>query len=246
MVIAIISLLVALLVPTLGQIMQQTLASQCKANLLCQGMALQAYVNQHSAYPGHVDDDGASNGRVAIWPPRIRKYAESIDIFGCPANEWGYKWQKRFGTGAGYATQAQADKWGYELGEKMLNVQTVPFSYGYNDWGRWDTSIPQRGLGGDMWTVSQVHVNEVVNPGQMIAIGDNTCNSSWDYNIDPTDSLEYPGKVHFDGANILFCGGEVKWYTQAELVNVSPSGNAGTSQQEAMTRLWNSHNLWSQ
>lgn len=247
MVIAIISLLVALLTPTLGQIMQQTQSSQCKANLSCQGMALQLYVNEHDSYPGHADNDGASGGVVAVWPSRIRKYAESMDIFRCPANEWGFKWKKVFGTpGGGYATQAQADKWGYELGEKMLSVDTVPFSYGYNDWGRWDLSTPQRGLGGDMWAYSPVRASEVVNPGQMIAIGDNTRDGSWDFNIDPDNNLEYPGKIHFDGANILFCGGEVKWYTQANLTNVSPSSSAGTSQQEAMTKLWNNHNQWSQ
>ena len=236
-VIAIISLLVALLVPTLGQVMQQVRLVWCKHNLMCQGVALQKYVEVHGAYPGHADDDGASGGVVAVWPSRIRQYAESIDVFWCPANEWGFKWQKVFGTpGGGYATQDQADKWGYDLGEKMLSVHTVPFSYGYNDWGRWELSDPQRGLGGDLWTVSQVSASQVVNPREMIAIGDNTCDGSWDYNIDPLEAPEYPGKIHFDGANILFCNGEVKWYTQADLL----------SSQESMAKLWNNHNLGSQ
>ncbi|MBL7134687.1 MAG: type II secretion system protein [Phycisphaerae bacterium] len=242
-VIAVISLLVAILVPTLGQARQLTLSTWCKANLSCQGVALQMYVTEHGYYPGHAD-----SGPVAVWPPRMRQYAESMDIFWCPASPWGFRWQKTFGTPGGvYATQDQADKWGYELGEKMLSILTVPFTYGYNDWGRWEGSTTQRGLGGDLSVVPQVRASQVLNPREMIAIGDNTCDSSWDFNIDPrvSGSSQYPGKIHFEGANILFCDGHVKWYTQAELIDVSPnSGSAGTTAQEAMTKLWNNHNQW--
>ena len=245
-VIAIISLLVALLVPALGQIMQQVQSSQCKANLSCQGMALQLYVNEHDSYPGHADNDGASGGVVAVWPSRIRKYAESMDIFRCPANEWSSKWQKKVGTPDGivYATQDQADKWGYELGEKMLDVATVPFTYGYNDRGRWKASATQRGLGGDMSTLSPVRASEVLKPRKMIAIGDSTSDTVADFNIYPFSDAasEYPGKIHFDGANILYCGGEVKWDLQADLTDVVDAGGSGTSAQQDMTKLWNNHN----
>jgi len=240
-VIAVISLLVAILVPTLGQARRQTLATWCRAKLSCQGVALQMYVTEHGFYPGHVESGG-----FAVWPSRMRQYAESMDIFWCPANEWGFRWRKTFGSPGGvYATQQQADEWGYELGERMLSVggaNGVPFSYGYNDWGVWQLSTPQRGLGGDLWGWPQLHATEVVNPREMIAIGDNTCDGIWDFNIDPICSgpCEYPGKIHFEGANILFCDGHVQWYTQAELVNVTRGG--GTAAQQAMTRLWNSNN----
>ena len=52
----------------------------------------------------------------------------------------------------------------------------------------------------------------------MIAIADNTPDSSWDFNLDPQQSDQYPGKIHNKGCNVLFCDGHVSWYAQKELL----------------------------
>jgi prepilin-type processing-associated H-X9-DG protein len=77
----------------------------------------------------------------------------------------------------------------------------------------------------------------------MIAIADNTCDGSWDYNIDPLPNQmqEWPGKIHSKGANVLFCDGHVTWYTQKELVDVGSPGG-GTISQKQMRAKWNNDN----
>ena len=69
----------------------------------------------------------------------------------------------------------------------------------------------------------------------MIAIADNTTDGQWDYNIDPNQREEWPGKVHRNGSNVLFVDGHVDWYLQKDLVNVDPNNAAGSQ----MNRMWN-------
>src|SRR5207245_317579 len=110
--------------------------------------------------------------------------------------------------------------------ELLLDVQTVPFCYGYNDWGTLafepGTDGEQKGLGGDLnfgvgfaprpgRMTRELKASKVRQPAECIAISDNTSDGSWDYNIDPTNPREYPGKIHRNGSNVLFCDGHVAW-----------------------------------
>jgi prepilin-type processing-associated H-X9-DG protein/prepilin-type N-terminal cleavage/methylation domain-containing protein len=233
-VIGIIALLVAILLPALNKAKQQAQRLACASNLRSQGQALQIYVGDTRHYPGHVAL--SSSGRqIAVWPARLRKYARAgRGIFWCPANEPGFQWQTVSGAGAQYATAAD-ERWGYDLGELLLDVHVVPFSYGYNDWGSYNVVLPQRGLGADLWNPAtpELRATKVRKPTEMIAIADNTSDGSWDYNLDPRNPREYPGQIHNKGANVLFCDGHVTWYSQADLTRL---GNA------TITRMWNNDN----
>jgi prepilin-type processing-associated H-X9-DG protein len=83
----------------------------------------------------------------------------------------------------------------------------------------------------------EIKASRVKKGSEMIAIADNISDASWDYNIDPQNSREYPGKLHNNGSNVLFCDGHVQWYSQRELctVDTTPAGRN-------MARLWNSDN----
>ena len=240
-VIGIIALLVAILLPALCRARQAGLRLACAANLRSQGQAMVMYVADNRYYTGHC----ASKGSItfAVWPTRLRKYTRGRGVFYCPAQEPGFQWQRVIGTpGANYAAQQEVDRYGYELGELLLNVERVPFSYGINDWGSVNVHNPQLGLGAHVdnpWC-SELKASKVRRPSSMIAIADNSCDTSWDYNIGPHDNgspsrTEYPGKIHNGGANVLFCDGHVEWYAQKELVNVF--GN--TPQSRNMNAMWN-------
>ena len=243
-VIGIIALLIGILMPSLNKARQAALTIKCGANLRNMGNALVMYVNESKHFPGHARvGDGSTI--YAVWPTRLRRYLNNDQgVFHCPAQESGFEWQRVTGSGGGFATNAD-DYYGYDPGELLLNVFTVPFSYGYNDWGIQPSgqgSIPvdqQRGLGGDLRTkdrnLREMKASRVKSSSDMIAIADNTADGVWDYNIDPLDNqrAEWPGKIHNRGANVLFVDGHVQWYAQKDLVNMADSN---------MRRLWNNDN----
>jgi prepilin-type processing-associated H-X9-DG protein/prepilin-type N-terminal cleavage/methylation domain-containing protein len=248
-VIGIIALLVGILMPSLSKARAQANAVKCASNLRTQGQAMTMYTNQYRFYPGHAV---FVSGRIsAAWPTRLRLFLNNDHgVFHCPTQEAGFEWQKtEGGTGGNRATIVE-NGYGYTVGEICLDVASVPFSYGYNDWGYQPTgqggisAENQRGLGGDLFpgskTLKEVRASKVRRPSEMIAIADNTCDGSWDYNVDPlpNQNREWPGKIHNKGANVLFCDGHVSWYTQKELTNV----NGTTGPQDLMRRMWNNDN----
>jgi prepilin-type processing-associated H-X9-DG protein len=156
---------------------------------------------------------------------------------------------------------------GYLLKERMLCAEGLPaqfikdFSYGYNDWGSFpgpagatDPAYPGDppqlglGLGGDVYfgttggssayNFGHIRASRVSHISETIAIADRGVGTNrYRYNIDPTTSTEYPGNVHRNGANVLFCDGHVGWYLQADLTNVSNTSTRPGWQQ--MRRMWN-------
>jgi len=250
-VIGIIALLIAILLPSLSKARKQAVQVACQSNLRQMGQALILYTNEWKYFPGC---QAIRSGKAfGIWPTRLRKAlgmapSTGNNIFWCPAQEPGFMWQQKFGTGADYATLADMG-FGYVEGELLLDVHLVPFSYGYNDWGSEADNqggIPadqQVGLGGDVVpghaTLTEVRASRARKPAEMIAIADNTSNGRWDYNIDPQDSQEYVGKIHNGGANILFLDGHVTWYTQREM---SAQNIYDNPQGRALNRLWNLDN----
>lgn len=244
-VIGIIALLISILMPVLGKVNQAALQLKCSANLRSMGQAMTLYVQEFKHYPGHAGLDSSGQHPIAVWPIRLRNILKGGQLmFWCPATEPGFQWQKVLGPPGGRFATTNEAKYGYTPGEQLLftdssgGVTAIPFSYGYNDWGSHNVQFPQRGLGGDLWNPGspELAAAQVRRASEMIAIADNTADGSWDFNIDPTNALEYPGKIHRKGSNVLFCDGHVVWYTQKQLTDIN-----GT-QGQMMARMWNNDN----
>ena len=244
-VIGIIALLISILLPTLNKAKQQALRVACAANLRSMGQAMTMYVAETGYYPGHAALRPSGGNPFAVWPTRLRRMARgSRDLFWCPANQPGFRWQQVNGPPGGLYASAAETGYGYEIGELLLDVFTVPFSYGYNDWGYNNVqpaSAPntQRGLGGDLWNPNsrEIKAARIKKGSEMIAISDNISDGSWDYNIDAQNSREFMGKLHNNGSNVLFCDGHVQWYLQKDLCEVN-----GIRITTAMARIWNNDN----
>jgi prepilin-type processing-associated H-X9-DG protein len=250
-VIGIIALLIAILLPSLSKARKQAIQVACQSNLRQMGQAMIIYTNEWKYFPGA---QCIRPGKFfAIWPTRLRKAlgmapSTGNNIFWCPAQEPGFQWQQKFGTGNDYATAADAG-FGYVEGELLLDVHTVPFSYGYNDWGSEAegqgslSASEQVGLGGDIVpghaALTEVRAGRVRKAAEMIAIADNTTDSSWDYAIDPSNPREYVGKIHNGGTNVLFLDGHVVWYPQKDMAMENIYDNP---QGRSLNRLWNLDN----
>jgi len=246
-VIGIIALLISILMPALTKARSLALTAKCGANLHNMGIAMTMYTQQYGYYPGHAN---FGSKIYAVWPTRLRNLMNGDQrVFWCPAQEPGFEWQYR--TTGGTATAADSG-FGYNPGEYLLDVFTIPFSYGYNDWGvnrdgQGNRPVKdQRGLGGDLVpsnpNLKEMRASRVKKASDMIAISDNWTDGSWDYNIDPLNPREAPGKIHSKGSNVLFCDGHVAWYTQKELMNVGVSGLPTTPAAIEMNRMWNADN----
>jgi prepilin-type processing-associated H-X9-DG protein/prepilin-type N-terminal cleavage/methylation domain-containing protein len=216
-VIGIIALLIAILMPAIAGVRRHAKTVNCAANLRTIGHALVMYINETRHLPGHCGRRVAGQ-EFAIWPTRLRVYLSgNQEVFRCPTQEEDFEW-KRNDTTAPVAVASDTG-FGYNLGETLLLRNNTKNSYGYNDWGAYNTVVPQRGLGGDIgFGVKEVKVGAIRSASELIAIADTTPDANWDYALDPLNPYEAPGNVHKGGANILFCDGHVAWMAQQEVV----------------------------
>ena len=242
-VIGIIALLIAILMPALNKARQQALTVKCGSNLHNMGIAMTMYTQQYGAYPGHASVVAGTT--AAIWPTRLRLYTNKDQgIWHCPAQDDGFEWPRVVGAGGAVTAGAPDSRFGYDTGEVVLVVNAAPSCYGYNDWGTappTGDSREQRGLGGDIkplaFQVSEVRVSQVKSASDMIAIADSTSDNSWDWNIDPLQEDQWPGKIHNKGSNVLYCDGHVEWHTQKELITLQAGGRP-----TLMASKWNNNN----
>ena len=256
-VIGIIALLIAILLPALNNARKQAYTVTCASNLRQMGIAATMYINETKHYPGHAAQR-TPGVEFAVWPTRLRKYmgggvngGASQGAFRCPTQDPGeFEWKVDDTTPP--VANVTDSGYGYNPGESLLLRQSGKFSYGYNDWGVWNTfANPQRGLGGDLWLPNsrELKASQVRKAAEMIMIADNTPDGEWDFAIDPLRPEEAPGKIHKGGANVLWCDGHVTWHHQQELVmynvknpNIPYPADSGPGM--AVARLWNNHNHW--
>jgi prepilin-type N-terminal cleavage/methylation domain-containing protein/prepilin-type processing-associated H-X9-DG protein len=219
-VIGIIAVLIALLLPALNSARKQANSVSCMSNLRQMGLAMAMYINEWKHYPGHIDRR-AGTIEFAVWPTRLRKHMNgNHGVFRCPSQTTEFDWPINNVTAPVAVTTDTG--YGYREGESLLLRSSGKFSYGYNDWGAWDTTtVPrQRGLGGDLWNPGsrELKATLVKRPAEMIAIADNVPDGIWDFAIDPRNVNEAPSPIHKGGSNVLWCDGHVTWQHQKELV----------------------------
>jgi prepilin-type processing-associated H-X9-DG protein len=216
------------------------------------------YTQEYRCYPGCIIANTAGNpmgGNYAIWPVRLRRMLGGRqDVFYCPAQDPRCRWSAEAQT-LGTPATAVHERYGYEVGEPMLDDLKGFFSYGYNwggsNFGGGIADRTQLGLGNivnkatDPMAIQgyqgELPVTRVRSPSQMIAIGDTVADGWADFEIAPGTDLgpkgkaRWPGAVHRNGANVLFCDGHVQWYLQKEMMDLS----ATTSDTKEMRRMWN-------
>lgn len=220
-VIAIIALLTGILLPALGQARHAARSIACASNLRQIGIGLTGYVHDTGYYPSHHTSGTRPNNRL-VWAPRVRVYlGGTTEPFWCHSNIKEAQWEREWGF-----QSREFERFGYDEGEQPRSAYRGLFSYGYNDWGVREFTIPHLGLGGhaEDEDFGEVRDSRIVSPADMIAIADSKTDGSWDSAIDPSDfdDYEWPSTRHGGGANTLFCDGRVERFDQGELVAPTP------------------------
>lgn len=217
LVIAIISILVALLVPTLVRSKERARQIQCVSNLRQLGEGLQIYLGENHKYPLFVDTSFPTNASPLI-----------LDT-----------WVTTLGTQLGYNYRTDSNFWNRGIwlcpGVKSKGVLGSGFeSYGYNAFGI-GTNSDSLGLGGTYgfshtvqvgsqgWPIVKPAVNEsaVATPSAMMAVGDGIHGTGtqlfsgqgmlWRHGSYTgfSDSTP-PNARHRGSANVVFCDGHIE------------------------------------
>jgi prepilin-type processing-associated H-X9-DG protein/prepilin-type N-terminal cleavage/methylation domain-containing protein len=205
-VIAVIAILAALLLPALARSKESARSAACKSNLRQLGLAISLYSSETGFYPTLDRLELAGGIRVTYaWPALLLPHvSSSTAVFKCPSTPNEFTWPTNLST-QGFAFPYNVDRY-------------TPFSYGYNAWA----AHGKTGLG--LWDLP---VAEVLNPADMIAIGDSDGNGSADGEISFFRAVAInlppipPGKRHNGGANIVFCDGHVEWAKQFKWIELT-------------------------
>ncbi|MCC7292727.1 MAG: prepilin-type N-terminal cleavage/methylation domain-containing protein [Phycisphaerales bacterium] len=263
-VIAIIALLISILLPSLQAARNQAKTVKCQTQLRAMGQALATYVSESGYYPG-----GHWQGQrlwIYIWHTRLRELMQNqIEGFNCPASPEEFEWVPKYQ--ANYTPPPPDKGWpryGYFKDEvPHLGGNGVFFSYGYNEAGNFEQfTTPQRGLGmhpdlekdvpltNDAWLLIELQEVRVVNPGEMIAIGDSLADGSDDHSLygrpHVTAQGRWPGARHRKGGSMIFADGHAEWDRRANWVTskvlLDNGTDEGTGNSLFAQRKWNNDN----
>lgn len=223
-VIAIIAILAGMLLPALAKAKEKGRQTACLNNLRQIGLATIMYVNEYSKYPGCIKVPEF----YYVWPVRLfTQMGTNRSSFWCPSNkpdsQWDTNANKTLTQGINYI---------------IASPNGTRFSYGYNDWGVGRVTMnirEQLGLGGDINPPAQPEMPEsrVRSPANMIMLADSRTDGSWDGNIDPKESGQWPAKRHSGNCVIMFADGHAE---SAKRQNVVDPRN------EEWRRRWNNDN----
>jgi prepilin-type processing-associated H-X9-DG protein/prepilin-type N-terminal cleavage/methylation domain-containing protein len=194
--IAVIAILAALLLTAVSQAKAKAQKIQCVNNLHQLGIGLHNFLANNRGYPVLVSLGNGDN--VGLWFDHIElngleisnpniyatNYYLTKGVWHCPSAKWS-----------------------------NLSSNEIPISYGYNAYGlNVGADLGLAGHFGQQRKVTPIAESEVINPSDMMAIGDCFTGSSMLERTNLNSLLKYGNTLsrHQGRANVVFCDGHVE------------------------------------
>ena len=218
-VIAIISILAAILFPVFARARENARRASCMSNLKQIGIGVMMYVQDYDeTYPMSLNygANGTYDANDVSWVDAIQPYVKSTQVFYCPSTGYQSPYNGNYGTNEivmPFSTSTPSSI-------KMAAVNSpsqlyLIFDYGTYYASYWNVSTTTSGgdwnyLPGAGENGTDTYCSNITAvPGEMDRLSD--CNSG----------------RHFDGVNVVFADGHVKWLRSSVMVDESRKGNLG-------------------
>jgi len=205
-VIAIIAILAGIIFPVFLRAKQRARQARCMANVRQMVMALQMYVMDHEAYPGH--DIECPDGAYVRWFDALEAYHAEPDLFRCPAvSEWEVGRNMAYGYNYQYLGNARRHSQGGNMpvSDSRLLTPSLTIAVCDCDGTGTDTYAPSPSTDTDRIG----NCGYIVDPPELPPRPGNR----------PADSGEWsrPSDRHNGGCNVAFCDGHAKWHAKEDV-----------------------------
>jgi prepilin-type processing-associated H-X9-DG protein len=251
--------LISLVLPVANKVRARAQQVVCASQLRQIGIALTAYVQDTGYYPGSFVQ--GPDVYYSVWPTRLRRYLNgNRAVFHCPSRDERSVWTDRVPSAAEPPAPDNYQGYGYEPGEALLNARSTSFSYGYNTGSNGNRGYLGLGRWSEGETITDqapfvVKASRVKVQSEMIAVGDSEPDGPFPLGIDTSswNQEEYDAhglghiygswgpvaRVHFKGANLLFCDGHIQWYLRSDVCVLDALLiRASDEQINQIARLW--------
>lgn len=214
-VVAIISLLVAMLMPSLAKAKARAREAACLVQVSDMGRAGTLYAQDYPCYPPDLQTPSTA------WPVAMLPYVgNNPAMFNCPDGPEVAKWDGKIWSTPYYYT---------------------PFDYAVCCWGSSDSSY--LGYWVPAGRLPARKPEEIAKPSDFYWIADSNCGlaedptHAWDFIFevhvnDWCAPIEWPGMRHRGGVNMLYFDGHAQWLLRADMMK------AGTSTKASERDYW--------
>ena len=192
-VIAIIAILAAILFPVFARARENARRSSCQSNLKQILLGEAQYTQDYDEKVIPYSETGSSSANNFKWPVVLQPYLKSEQIMVCPSNS---------NTALGYARNAIYGGSGRSLADIELASKTPIYSDAF---GQTTSST------GDAYSF----IVPAGSSGSRIA-GRRTSGAVWGTDAS-AETYGRPNPRHFDGYNLGFADGHVKWYKSIDV-----------------------------